>query len=199
MRRELLLTLTLLALLCTGCGSLDDWSGLKRRKMEPPPPVIDDGQIAAQYLSTLDRLGRGGAAEQAEILEAARAAYLAEPTTRNRLNYAFVLAVPGHSGADPEGARILLREALANPETLLSPERALVAMFVRDLDVRLALAQENAALRADKATGDRIASLNRRLQQETAEKDRLRRELEEAKAKLDAIATLEGSSPDRKP
>ena len=201
MRRELLLTLTLLALLCTGCGSLDDWSGLKRRKMEPPPPVIDDGQIAAQYLSTLDRLGRGGAAEQAEILEATRSAFLAEPTTRNRLNYAFVLAVPGHSGADPEEARILLGEALATPETLLSPERALAAMIVRDLDVRLALAQENAALRADKTTDDRdrIANLNRRLQQEMAEKERLRRELEEAKAKLDAIATLEGGASGRKP
>ncbi len=199
MRRESLLTLTLVALLCAACSSVDDWSGLKRHKEPPPAPVIDDGQVVAEYLSTLDRLGRGGAAVQAEILESTRTAYLADPSTRRRLNYAFVLAVPGHAGTDPEGARRLLGEALATPETLLNSERALAELMVRELDTRLALVQENATLRSDTTTGDRdrIASLNRRLQQETAEKERLRRELEDAKAKLDAIAALEGGAGSR--
>jgi cell division septum initiation protein DivIVA len=201
MRHERLLALALVATLAAGCGAVDDWTGLKRRKEPPPAPVVDDSQVIAQYLATLDRLGRGGAAEQAEILETTRAAYLVDPSTRNRLTYAFVLAVPGHGGTDSDGARRLLGEALATPETLLDSERALAELIVRELDARLTLTQENAALRSDTSTGerDRIASLNRRLQQETAEKERLRRELEEARAKLEAIAALEGGGNGRKP
>jgi hypothetical protein len=201
MRHERLLALALTSILAAGCGSVDDWTGLKRGKELPPAPVIDDGQIIAEYLATLDRLGRGGIAVQAEVVETTRAAYLVDPSTRNRLTYALVLAVPGHAGTDSEGARRLLGEALATPETLLNSERALADLMVRELDARLALTQENAALRSDTTTGerDRIASLNRRLQQETAEKERLRRELEEARAKLEAIATLEGGTSERKP
>ncbi|MBX3703135.1 MAG: hypothetical protein KF822_05125 [Steroidobacteraceae bacterium] len=195
------LALALAAGLAAGCSAVDDWSGLGRKPSSAPPPALDDGTVVAAYLVTLERLGRGGAAEQAEILESSRSAYLADPSTRHRLRYAFVLAVPGHAGADAAGARTLLGEALAVPETLLASERALAELMVRDLDARLALAQENATLRADTSTGerDRIASLNRRLQQETAEKERLRRELEEARAKLDAIAALEGGSAARQP
>lgn len=184
----------LAAALAAGCSTVDDRSGLKRKQELPPAPVLDDGEIVVGYLATLERLGRGGAAEQAEIVESTRSAYVTDPTTQNRLRYAFVLAVPGHAGADSTGARTLLGEALATPQTLLASERALAELIVRDLDARLALAQENTTLRSDTTTGerDRIASLNRRLQQETTEKERLRRELEEAKAKLDAIAALEG-------
>ncbi|MGH8136529.1 MAG: hypothetical protein ACRER4_09285 [Steroidobacteraceae bacterium] len=112
-----------------------------------------------------------------------------------------VLAVPGHAATDPEGARSLLGEALSTPETLLPSERALAELMIRELDARLTLAQENSALRnsANTTDRDRIAGLNRRLQQETAEKDRLRRELQEAQAKLEAIATLEGGATERKP
>jgi predicted RNase H-like nuclease (RuvC/YqgF family) len=71
--------------------------------------------------------------------------------------------------------------------------------MVRDLDARLALTRENETLRNGSATAEdsRVAELNRRLQAETAEKDRLRRELERAEAKLEAIATLEGSPQPR--
>jgi hypothetical protein len=191
----------LAASLAAGCSSVDDWAGLKRKPETAPAPALDGGQVVADYLATLERLGRGGAAEQAEILESSRSAYLLDPSTRNRLRYAFVLAVPGHAGADSAGARTLLGEALATPETLLESERALAELMVRDLDAQLALAHENATLRADTTTGerDRIASLNRRLQQETAEKERLRRELDEARAKLDAIAALEGGTAVRQP
>jgi CRP-like cAMP-binding protein len=189
------------ASLAAGCSAVDDWAGLRRKTEAPPAPALDGGQVVADYLATLERLGRGGAAEQAEILESSRSAYLVDPSTRNRLRYAFVLAVPGHAGADSSGARTLLGEALATPQTLLESERALAELIVRDLDARLALAQENATLRADTTAGerDRIANLNRRLQQETAEKERLRRELEEARAKLDAIAALEGGTAVRQP
>jgi hypothetical protein len=196
------LTALLMAVsLASGCVAVDDWAGLKRRKEAPVAQTTDDGQLVAGYLATLDRLSRGGAAEQAEILQAAHGAFLADPSTRHRLLYAFVLAVPGHAATDAEGARLLLGEALATPHTLLPSEQALAELMVRELDARLALSLENTALRSASSTTDRdrIAGLNRRLQQETAEKERLRRELEEAQAKLEAIAALESGAARRKP
>ena len=201
MRHERFIALLVAVGFAAGCSNVDDWSGLKRRKDTTPVAHTDDGQIVAAYLATLDRLGRGGAAEQAEIIESTRNAYVAEPSTQKRLRYAFVLAVPGHAASDPAGARTLLGEALATPETLLPSERALADLMVRDLDARLALARENETLRTGSvATPDdsRLADLDRRLEVETAENERLRRELERAQAKLEAIATLEGGkSPPR--
>ena len=195
MRPERFIAVIVALCLVSGCKSVDDWSGLKKRKDTTPVTHTDDGQVIAGYLATLDRLGRGGAAEQAEIIESTRNAYLAEPSTQKRLRYAFVLAVPGHAASDPTGARSLLGEALATPETLLPSERALADLMVRDLDARLSLTRENETLRSGSTPQEdnRIADLNRRLQAETAEKDRLRRELERAEAKLEAIATLEGA------
>ena len=201
MRPERVIALLLAVSLVAGCKNVDDWSGLKRRPGTTPTSQTDDGQLVADYLETLDRLGRGGVAEQAEIVDATRTAYLNDPSTRKRLRYAFVLAVPGHAASDPAGARALLGEALATPATLLPSERALADLMVRDLDARLSLSHENQTLRngSDTEEENRIADLNRRLQAETTEKERLRKELERAEAKLEAIATLEGgSAPPRK-
>jgi hypothetical protein len=202
MRPERLIALLAVAGLVAACSNVDDWSGLKRRKETTPVAQTDDGQVVAGYLSILDRMGRGGAAEQAEIVESTRNAYVAEPSTQKRLRYAFVLAVPGHAASDPAGARTLLGEALATPETLLPSERALADLMVLNLDARLALARENEALRNGAVASPddgRIADLDRRLQAEVAEKERLRRELERAEAKLEAIATLEGGKPPPRP
>src|SRR5262245_30462058 len=201
MRHKLLLVCLAAAGLAAGCKSVDDWSGLKKKKEATPIAATDDGQIVAGYLAMLDRLGRGGAAEQAEIVATTRGAYLADPSTQKRLRYAFVLSVPGHAATDPAGARALLGEALATPETMLPSERALADLMVRDLDARLSLSHENQTLRNGSNTEEenRIADLNRRLQSETAEKERLRKELERAEAKLEAIATLEGGSTPPRP
>jgi hypothetical protein len=196
MRPERLIILAALAGLAAGCSNVDDWSGMKRRKDTTPVTQTDDGALVADYLATLDRLGRSSVAQQAEIIESTRNAYLADPSTRKRLRYAFVLSVPGHAASDPTGARALLGEALATPATLLPSERALADLMVRDLDARLALTRENESLRNGSTSQEevRVAELVRRLQAETAEKDRLRRELERAEAKLEAIATLEGGA-----
>lgn len=196
MRPERLIVLAALAGLAAGCSNVDDWSGMKRRKDTTPVTQTDDGALVADYLATLDRLGRSSVAQQAEIIESTRNAYLADPSTRKRLRYAFVLSVPGHAASDPTGARALLGEALATPETLLPSERALADLMVKDLDARLALTRENESLRNGSTSQEetRVAELVRRLQAETAEKDRLRRELERAEAKLEAIATLEGGA-----
>ncbi len=198
MRHDVMVAVLVTAGVLAGCNSVDDWNGLKRKKEMTPVAQTDDGQIVAGYLATLDRMGRGGTAEQAEIVASTRGAYLADPSTQKRLRYAFVLSVPGHAASDPTGARALLGEALATPETMLPSERALADLMVRDLDARLALTRENESLRSGSTSQEdnRVADLNRKLQAETTEKDRLRRELERAEAKLEAIATLEGGTPE---
>jgi len=60
MLRNRLVALLVAATLAAGCTAVDDWSGLKRRKDSIPAPITDDGQLVAGYLSTLDRLSRGG-------------------------------------------------------------------------------------------------------------------------------------------
>ncbi|MGH8243726.1 MAG: hypothetical protein ACRETY_10285, partial [Steroidobacteraceae bacterium] len=97
MRPERILALVVVVGLAAGCANVDDWAGMKRRGDTTPVTQTDDGQIVAGYLATLDRLGRGGAAAQAEVIESTRSAYLADPSTQKRLRYAFVLAVPGHA------------------------------------------------------------------------------------------------------
>jgi hypothetical protein len=65
----------------------------------------------------------------------------------------------------------------------------------------LTLEAENRRLQNDAVRADqqRIANANHRLQTEMDENARLRRDLEEARAKLDAIANIERSLNERKP
>jgi hypothetical protein len=104
-----------LASLVAGCKSVDDWSGLKRKKETTPVAQTDDGQIVAEYLATLDRLGRGGAGRAGRESSPPRARPTWPiPRPRSGSATAFVLAVPGHPASDPAGARALLGEALGN-------------------------------------------------------------------------------------
>ena len=81
---RLIALISLAGLAVVGCSNVDEWSGMKRRKETTPVTQTDDGALVADYLATLDRLGRGGAAQQAEIIESTRGAYL-DQKTRNRL------------------------------------------------------------------------------------------------------------------
>ena len=65
----------------------------------------------------------------------------------------------------------------------------------------MTLEAENRRLQAEavRADRERMASANHRLQSEMEENARLRKELDEARAKLDAIANIERSLNERKP
>lgn len=164
-----------------------------------------DAQLVADYLALMDSLAKAAPAAQAEIAEAAKRAVSVEPTTANRLRWAFILALPGHGRTDASAARTVLGEVLAAPEQLLPGERALAGIILRDVNARLALTSETQALRqtATSATTDRdrTSTLARRaqadLEAQKAENERLKKELEEAKAKLAAVAELERSMQGR--
>jgi hypothetical protein len=176
-----------------------------REQQRPPPPVVDKNAASVAVLTDdlqlLQRLGQAAPAEQAEITAAIQRDYETAPTPSRQLRFALVLANPGHPAADLPRAQRLLRELMANPEMLLSGERALAFWELQQIDDHLTLEAENRRLQGDavRADRERLGTVNRRLQLETDENARLRKELEEARAKLDAIANIERSLNERKP
>jgi small-conductance mechanosensitive channel len=82
---------------------------------------------------------------------------------------------------------------LARPELLLPAERALAAVHLADVDERLVLIAENRRLAEDDAQRDKEhgAAAARRLQTELDENARLKRALEDAQKKLDAVMQVE--------
>jgi hypothetical protein len=89
---------------------------------------------------------------------------------------------------------------MANPEMLLPAERSLAFLELSQIDDHLTLEAENRRLQAEalRADHERTASANHRLQAELDENARLRKELDEARAKLAAIANIERSLNERK-
>jgi hypothetical protein len=189
--------LALLALLAA-CAGLPD------KSREVPVPVVDrvalQGAAVAGYLDTLQRLVQVGPVEQAEILAGIKRDYDEAPTPSHELRLALARSTPGHPGWNLAEAQRLLRELMASPEALLPAERALAFLEGQRVDRQLLLASENQRLRAeaDRLDRERTASAGRRLQTEIDENARLRRQLEDALAKLDAIANIERSITERK-
>jgi hypothetical protein len=71
---------------------------------------------------------------------------------------------------------------------------------LQEVDQRLILLEENKQLReeAPRESRDKLSAINRRLSAESDENARLRKALDEAQAKLDAVTHIERSINDRK-
>ncbi|MCC7464256.1 MAG: hypothetical protein IT480_17570 [Gammaproteobacteria bacterium] len=188
-------------LLLAGCSVLGGGRGDTAHQVQPPPDR--DTTVAvllASTIQTLQRLAQGTPAEQAEILASARAGYERAPLSGAQLRYALVLATPGHAARDAERARTLLRELAAQPEALQPVERALTLVELSQLERELGLQAESERLKAElqRSERERGTLTARRLQAELDENARLRRQLEEAQAKLDAIANIERNISERR-
>jgi hypothetical protein len=180
-------------------ASCGDLMGSIKPPREKPESTVSrpaaDAEAARSYVATLGDLQSSSPAAQAESFQAARVAAESAPTTLNKLRYALMLALPGHAGSDPVAARRQLSDLVARPELLLPSERALAAVLLAEVDERLVLAAENRRLQQEAAgrDKDRTAALTKRLQAELDENARLRRTLEEAQKKLDAVTQVEQS------
>ena len=189
---------------CAGCDTLGRLGASHQSTAHASTTVDSDTQVAivlADMMQTLQRLSAGSPAAQAEIVTSARQAFERSAGGTAQLRYALVLATPGHEGRDAERARQLLRELAARPETLAPAERALSQFELSQLDRELGLVGDNERLQAVASRSvdqDRLAAANRRLQAELDDNARLRRQLEEAQAKLDTIANIEPNLIDRK-
>jgi hypothetical protein len=166
---------------------------------EPDRPPQDLGPIAP-LLEMMSSLPQRDPARQAELFQSAKDAAELTPTTSNRLRFALALATPGHSGADPVAAQRQLAELLARPETLLPIERLLALVELKEVEQRLILQAENKRMRDDSShddSRDKLQAVNRRLAAESDENVKLRKALDEARAKLEAVTHIERSINDR--
>lgn len=196
-------TLGALALALIGCSSAP------QRPEVPPPPRTDspaeDRDVAAAVLiadtfQTMQRLAQSAPAEQAEILAAAREAYQRTPQGGAQLRYALLLATPGHPGRNAVQAQTLLRQLIAQPETLMPVERAVVLVELSQLNREIELQASSQRLQTDTVRADQEHSTValRKLQAEQDENAALRKALDAAQAKLDAIASIERNLAERK-
>ena len=187
--------------LSAGCGVLDQLGGGSSRNKAPAlaPTTSSEGQVVLSHLDYLAKAVQASPADQAGIVDDARRAAAADPTVTNQLRYALVMTLPGVAGSDTATARAELNALLASPERLLPAERALAEVMLRDVNARLALLNENEqlSLKASSELRAREQALNRRLQAQAADIERLQQAVEEAEAKLKAVAELEKSLAQR--
>jgi hypothetical protein len=183
----------------SGCAGLGGASSQKTTTASEPDGQQRDLGSIAPLLEMMSALPKGDPARQAEIFQSAKEAASLSPTTSNRLRYALALSIPGHSGSDPVAAQRQLSELLARPETLLPDERLLALVELQEVDQRLILQAENQRLRdeASHDSRDKLQAVNRRLAAESDENARLRKALDEARAKLDAVTHIERTITDR--
>jgi hypothetical protein len=180
-------------------------SPFARQRQAAPVPQDNASQNLSPVtplLEMMSSLPQGDPARQAEMFQAAKDAAELTPTTSNRLKYALALATPGFSGTDSVAAQRQLSELLARPETLLPIERLLALVELKEVEQRLILQAENKRMRDEAQrddSRDKLQAINRRLAAESDENARLRKALDEARAKLDAITHIERSINDRGP
>lgn len=185
----------LLAILA-GCAQSRSWMDSLGGGDESLQLADTPGAPAAEdYLDELYRLAAGDPATQAEIFADAQSQATLTPGPQKTLRFALVLATPGHTEYDPEQAQSLLREVLARRELMTPGEIALATIHLSAVEQQTVLRNEARSLRASSSRAARTeeAALNQRLSTVEAENRELRRELDEAEQKLEAITTIERS------
>ena len=185
----------------TGCGVVESFARQKPAAPIQPDRASQDLSPISPLLQMMSSLPQGDPARQAELFQSAKDAAELTPTTSNKLRFALALATPGHSGSDPVAAQRQLSELLARPETLLPIERILALVQLKEVEQRLILQAENKRLHDEAQhddSRDKLLAINRRLAAESDENVRLRKALDEARAKLEAITHIERPINDRK-
>jgi hypothetical protein len=201
MPRDSLAALALMAaLLVSGCTD-----GLFAQKPPPPPkPVIDHKAASSEALAddfaVLDRLIEAPAQQQMQIVGSAEEDFRTTPTQSKKLRLALLLGTPDQAGSDLRRAEEMLQELSDDPQSSLLPgERTLLSLQLKQIGDYLTLEAENRTLQADAARANQLAPLKHRLDGAAGENAKLKKELQEAQAKLAAIANIEKSLNERKP
>lgn len=184
----------------TGCGAGSPFTRQKPAAPAEPDRASQDLGVITPLIEMMASLPQGDPARQAELFQSAKDAAELTPTTSNKLKYALALATPGYSGSNPVAAQRQLSELLARPETLLPIERLLALVELKEVEQRLILQAENTRMRDEAMhddSRDKLQALNRRLAAESDENVKLRKALDEARAKLEAVTHIERSINDR--
>jgi hypothetical protein len=176
-----------------GCESTSRW--MQGSQTEPGETIVVATPETNTLISEMYELTAGDPATQAEIYADARAAAELTPNPSTRLRYGLVLATPGHSGSDPLQAQHVFRELLAQTELMTPGEISLTTIHLKEVESRIMLAAETDRLRAEnsKIASTEQAAVAQRLATVESENRRLRRLLEEAESKLEALSAIEQS------
>ncbi|MEE8094559.1 MAG: hypothetical protein V3T47_10030 [Gammaproteobacteria bacterium] len=193
-RLKSIATLLILVTLMTGCAQMNDWLTGMRTAMSKDN-VILGAPGADQYIEEMYKIVNGDPATQAEIYADAESAAKLTPGPSTQLRFALVLATPGHSGSNPQQAQGVFRELLSQTELLTPSEIALATIHLKAVEQLIVLGAETRRLRSAKsrAATTEEKAIARRIATVESENRRLRRSLEEAEQKLDAITTIERS------
>lgn len=201
-RTALVALLALGVLGLAGCAQTKSFFGsLGGPKPKAADSKVTDAENADQYLHELYELVSGDPAKQAEIFADARSASRLTPSPRTNLRYALVLATPGHPESNPEQAQTMLRELLAQTELLTPTEVSLATVFLSSVEQQIVTNSEARRLRAStsRAAQTREDAVNQRIATVEDENRRLKRELQDAQDKLDAITSIERSIREQEP
>jgi hypothetical protein len=186
--------LLILVALTSGCAKTSDWL-TGRKTAETVEPVILGAPEAEIYLSNVYLLIDGDAFTQVEIFSDAKSAATLTPDPSSRLQYALILAAPGHAESDPQQAQSIFRELLAQTALMTPAEIALATIHLKDVEERLKLDAETRRLRAENTnaatTEDRAVA--QRMSTIESENRQLRKDLLDAEQKLEAITSIERS------
>lgn len=177
-----------------GCTQTTDW--LKSSPTTTADePVILGAPEAEAYLQELESLAAGDPATQAEIYADAASAATLTPGPTTDLRLGLVLATPGHAESNPEQAQSLLREVLARTELLTPAEVSLATIHLNNVERFIVAKAEARRLRATSSRAARTEeqAISQRLARVEAENRELRRDLEAAESKLEAITSIERS------
>ncbi len=178
----------------SGCADMKGWLTGKRTA-NANESVILGAPEAGQYIQEMYQLTSGDPATQAEIYADAGSAAQLTPGPSTRLRYALVLATPGHSGSNPQEAQGLFRELLAATELMTPSETALATIHLKAVEQQIVLGTENKTLRSEntRAATTEEEAIAQRIATVESENRQLRRDLEEAEQKLEAITSIERS------
>jgi hypothetical protein len=155
-------------------------------------------ESAMTYLASLSLITNGNPTQQADLFYEAERDFTNAPTTANTMRFALILVAPSHPGSDPVRGKKMLEQLLATPERLTPNERNIASFLVKDAEIRLQLETENRRLTAtvdERSKGQ--ANFDRRTQVLADENARLRKQLDEAQRKLDAIKSIEINTRER--
>ena len=178
----------------SGCADMKGWLTGKRTA-DANENVILGAPEAGQYIQEMYQLTSGDPATQAEIYADAESAAQLTPGPSTRLRYALVLATPGHSASNPQEAQGMFRELLAATELMTPSETALATIHLKSVEQQIVLGAETRRLRSEntRAATTEEEAIAQRIATVESENRQLRRDLEEAEQKLEAITSIERS------
>lgn len=185
--------------LSTFCALLSACESLAPPKPTPPTTVITTVSTAMDgYIQMLADLSGTDRVRQSDVFYQVEKNQTVAPTTLNVLSYAMALAVPGHPNSDPIKAKRLLEQVLSNPERISTAEQSMATTMLNIADQWLKMQAEMRRLAATVDDRSRTQSnSDRRFQAQAEELAKLRKALDAAQQKLDAIRDIEKTISER--